>query len=55
MDIERYIKRRVAELTSPVNFQYGYETWEGAEGADVTIRCYLLSECIETVLDELIK
>ena len=27
----------------------------GAEGADVVIRCYLLSECIETVLDELIK
>lgn len=31
MDVEKYIKRRVAELTSPVNFQYGYETWEGAE------------------------
>lgn len=31
MDIERYIKRRVAELTSPVNFQYGYESYEGAE------------------------
>lgn len=26
---------------------------DGAEACDVTIRCYLLSECIETALDEL--
>lgn len=26
---------------------------QGAEFCDVSIRCYLLSECIETVLDEM--
>lgn len=29
--------------------------WEGAEAADVTIRCYLLGECLNTVLDELLE
>jgi hypothetical protein len=29
------------------------ECLESAEVADVTIRCYLLSECLTTVLDEL--
>lgn len=29
--------------------------YAATEGADVTIRCYLLNECIETVLDELIQ
>jgi hypothetical protein len=27
--------------------------YEGAEWGDVTIRCYLLGECIGVVLDEL--
>lgn len=31
MNIEQYIRRRVEQLTSPVNFQYGYESYEGVE------------------------
>ena len=31
-----------------------YYEEHGAEGCDVTIRCYLLGECIETVLNEMI-
>ena len=31
MSIEQYVRRRVEQLTSPVNFQYGYETYESAE------------------------
>lgn len=54
MDIERYIKRRVAELTSPVNFQYGYESYEGAE-AKLTELAHLAYEWGSWSLSEYVK
>lgn len=41
------------DLLSEAMQEFDCKEFKGAEDADVTIRCYLLGECISAVLDEL--
>lgn len=45
------------DLLKVAMLEFGYDSIEyldkGAEWCDVTIRCYLLGECLQEVLDEL--
>lgn len=43
----------LSEALSEFGCDASYPTEYGAEACDVTIRCYLLGECIGTALDEL--
>lgn len=55
---EEYICHNM-DLLADAIFEFGADAGtyknclESAETADVTIRCYLLSECLEAVLDEM--